>query len=506
MGLEVENRIDSLDERVGRVEWLLIVVATVFLLFNTFTTTRIDNDKSRMATVDSLVKRGTWIIEESRFHKADTPVGTIIDKVQIDGHFYSSKPPVLPFLMAGHYWVLYQLGLDFDREAHHRFLVWHLTFVWTGLPFILIGVLFKIAARWFIEDPLVRLVGLFIILFGNELLGFAQTINNHVPGAFLFFAAMVGGLGLVQGKLAPKPIHFMWTGLSAGLLPTVEIPACFFCVLLWLYLLRAFPKETLIWFTLGAAPPLLLHFYLNFHLSGGIIPFYLRDEYYQWKGSYWDRKMAMDAAGEYETRQVNFFHSTVGRKGLFSLYPVLLFTVVHILWCLSRTRPRLDRVLAILYLAVIPLFGGIAWSYNSDIRVGHTLSFVYYMIFALAPFVVSAYLYRHLKREVGDSAPQLQLESLGMAGLTLFWLIFYCLMRDNYGGSATGYRWFIFFVPSLQFFGILALAHFRKNGPWVLACLLIAVSYYSGWQAIDQPWSMNWDWPTRYLGGWITRF
>ncbi|MCA9440442.1 MAG: hypothetical protein KC964_06515 [Candidatus Omnitrophica bacterium] len=502
----MEKPDNQFEQNVERVEWLLLIVATVFLLLNTFTTTRIDNDKSRMATVDSLVKRGTWVIEESRFHKTDTPVGTIIDKVQIDGHFYSSKPPVFPFLMAGEYWVLHKFGLDFEDDDQLRFLVWILTFTFTGIPFLLIGLLFKISARWFIEDPLIRLVGLFTILWGNELMGFAQTVNNHVPAAFLFFAAMVGGLGLVHGKLQPKPIHFIWTGLAAGLLPTVDIPACFFCVPLWIYLVRAFPTKTLIWFTLGAAPPLVLHFILNYKISGGLLPFYLNDEYYQWQGSYWDRKMAMDAAGEYETRHVNFFHSTVGRKGLFSLYPVLIFSAVYVLWCLSRTRPRLDRVIGILYLAVIPALGYVAWAYNQDIRVSHHISFIYYMLFAFIPFFVAAYLLTSLKKEVGGRPPALALEGITMGALTLMWLIFYCLMRDNYGGSATGYRWFMFFVPSLQFFGILALAHFKSRGAWLVACILIGLSFYASWQATVQPWSMNYDWPTRFLGGWITRF
>ena len=33
-----------------------------------------------------------------------------IDMVKHDGHLYSSKPPLLPTLMAGEYWLIYRLA------------------------------------------------------------------------------------------------------------------------------------------------------------------------------------------------------------------------------------------------------------------------------------------------------------------------------------------------------------------------------------------------------------
>ena len=36
----------NIDEAMGRVEWMLIAVAAVFLAFNTFTRAAIDNDRS----------------------------------------------------------------------------------------------------------------------------------------------------------------------------------------------------------------------------------------------------------------------------------------------------------------------------------------------------------------------------------------------------------------------------------------------------------------------------
>ena len=46
------------------------------------------NDRSRWATIYSLAQRGTYNIDE-------TPWPATIDRVRLNGHFYSSKPPLL---------------------------------------------------------------------------------------------------------------------------------------------------------------------------------------------------------------------------------------------------------------------------------------------------------------------------------------------------------------------------------------------------------------------------
>jgi hypothetical protein len=558
------------ERSIARFEWLLIAVAAVFLAFGTFTSAIIDNDRSRLASVQSLVEQGTWVIDDSRFHQEPGSDYQIIDKVWINEHFYSSKPPVLSFLMAGAYWPLHHLlAYDFDREQDRRFLIWFLTFVFTGLPFLWIAILFRIAARWFIEDPFTRLVGLFIILFCNEHLGFAQTINNHVPAASLLFTAMILSIGIVHAKLPHTPIWFVLTGLAAGLLPTSDLPGSFFCVLLWLYLIWAYPSRTLAWFTLGAVPPLALHFGLTYLISGGVIPFYMVAEYYEWPGAYWGLKRAMDAAGDYETKEAYFFHLSVGRKGMFSLYPVLLLSMGYLfriataytltvtkkvlvgtfiflillasaITFLSREEylsehsnsPLLVYALCLfsalgfaLYLRAIPdrftfsltqvlgttilitllVFGSIAWELQMDDRLSPLSTLFYYHLFAVSPVFAVWYIVRVTRDAASAERPVLAIETLGMGCLTLIWMLFYTFKSDNYGGSATGFRWFMFFTPALQFFGIFSIDRMKRGWPWALVCLIVAISFYSGYQAEVHPWSMNWDWPVRFLGKWITR-
>ncbi|MEW5987211.1 MAG: hypothetical protein AB1791_11295, partial [Chloroflexota bacterium] len=66
------------------------------------------NDASRLATIESLVERDTWTIEDSRF--------ATVDRIKVGEHFYSDKPPTLSFLGAGVYYVLYH-GLGWKLQA-----------------------------------------------------------------------------------------------------------------------------------------------------------------------------------------------------------------------------------------------------------------------------------------------------------------------------------------------------------------------------------------------------
>jgi hypothetical protein len=71
------------------------------------------NDRSRWCTVWSVVERGTYQIDEIDA----VPGWGTIDKVRQQGHYYSSKPPVLSTLVAGVYWLVRAVtGWSFDKN------------------------------------------------------------------------------------------------------------------------------------------------------------------------------------------------------------------------------------------------------------------------------------------------------------------------------------------------------------------------------------------------------
>ena len=104
--------------------WLMIVASTATLVARIATVRATTgetpmlsaNDRSRWCTVRSLVEEGTYAIDslvqikhpetKRRFWKS-------IDMVRHRGpdgreHYYSSKPPLFPTLLAGEYWLLRQ--------------------------------------------------------------------------------------------------------------------------------------------------------------------------------------------------------------------------------------------------------------------------------------------------------------------------------------------------------------------------------------------------------------
>ncbi|MBI5758279.1 MAG: hypothetical protein HZA46_07165, partial [Planctomycetales bacterium] len=141
---------DSAAAHVFRiVRWLVIVVAAAQGLASLLTATVLyspahwpekrppqvpffsANDTSRWATVWSLAEHGTYQIDVI----IQRPGWDTIDKVKLGDHFYSSKPPLLPTIVAGAHWLLKQTtGLDLLTQPHATVQVLLLLFNW--LPMV----------------------------------------------------------------------------------------------------------------------------------------------------------------------------------------------------------------------------------------------------------------------------------------------------------------------------------------------------------------------------------
>ena len=106
------------------------------------------NDGSRLATVEALVDQHTWAIDNSIFVKVpeqhdldpygqDVPsTGGTMDKMFINGHFYSDKPPVAALYLAGVYWVAQKLtGLTAAQHPH--IFVYLITLMSSGLAYVI---------------------------------------------------------------------------------------------------------------------------------------------------------------------------------------------------------------------------------------------------------------------------------------------------------------------------------------------------------------------------------
>jgi len=204
------------------------------------------NDRSRIATVRSLVDHGTFEIDKViEDHYWDT-----IDKVSHRGkdgnfHYYSSKPPLMAIVLAGEYWLIKNtLGVEISERPYYvgRMLL----VVTNGL--LLLGLFWgtlKIAESY-AETDFAKIALMAIVTFGTFLTTFAVTINNHLLAATCAALAMLCGLRIwVDDRHDAK--YFVGAGFFATLCAVNDLPAFSFFGLLGLCLLVKFPKGTLSW-------------------------------------------------------------------------------------------------------------------------------------------------------------------------------------------------------------------------------------------------------------------
>ena len=399
------------------------------------------NDRSRWCTVRALVEQGTYAIDDIHTQ----PGWDTIDMVYHDGHFYSSKPPLLPTLMAAQYWVIYKLtGWSL---ATHAFLVGRLILLTTNVA--------PLVASWIVLAGLIERYGrsdwsrLFVMAsatFGTFLSTFAIVINNHLIAAVSVTFALAATLRIWHLGDRRWP-SFALAGLTSAFAAANELPALSFFAVVGLVLLYCSPRLALV----AALPAALLvavgFFGTNWAAHGTLVPAYAHrsadrpeqnwyDYTYERDGrvreSYWNNPVGIDR-GE-PSRAKYALHAFVGHHGIFSLTP---------LWLLS-------------------LLGmGLAW----------------------------------LKRE----RPLAELAAV-VAALSLVCLAFYLgrSQQDrNYGGVTSGFRWMFWFAP-LWLVTMLPAVDRAAQNRWLrgLALLALALSVFSvsfpTWNPWTHPWLYRW--------------
>ncbi len=403
------------------------------------------NDRSRWATVRALVDHGTYAIDEVI---AD-PGWDTIDKVQHrDRHgtprLYSSKPTLLPTLLAGPYWLLQRItGWTLATHPYHV----------GRTMLVLVNVLPMLVYFWLLAKTVERLGGsdwgrLFVMAaatLGTFLTTFAVVLNNHLIAAVAVMISLHSALVILTTEEEQNTPwrHYIFAGLAAAFAAANELPALAYLALLSVLILWHSPRRAALAYLPGVLLVVAGAFGTNYAAHASWLPPYAHrsetdpdDNWYQYtyqRGdreikSYWHHPRGIDR-GE-PSRLTYAFHVLIGHHGIFSLTPV---------WLLS--------------------LGGLLLAFR---RRG---------------------------------SPEFYL-ALGIALLSAICLSFYLLrpLADrNYGGMTSGFRWMFWFAP-LWLVAMLpacdAIAQ-RRALRWVALVLLVLSALsasFPTWNPWVQPW------------------
>jgi hypothetical protein len=204
------------------------------------------NDRSRWATIRSLVEHGTYAIDGIIVE----PNWDTIDMVQhkdAEGvrRLYSSKPPLLATLAAIPYWPIHKIT-GATLGTHPYEIGRPLLILFNVVPLIFAFVLLGRLLDQFGATDWGRIFVMAAACLGTFLTTFAVTLNNHLPAAVcatitLHFAAQIW---YDDDRRASR---FFLTGLFAALTAAFELPALTFVGLLGLALLVRYFRLTLLY-------------------------------------------------------------------------------------------------------------------------------------------------------------------------------------------------------------------------------------------------------------------
>lgn len=409
------------------------------------------NDRSRWATVRSLVELGTYQIDEI----VCQPNWDTIDMVKHDdlgrpapaaeeGHLYSSKPPLLATLMAGPYWLVYKL--TGATLADHPYAIGRgLLLLFNVLPMAVYFVVIARLVERFGTSDWGRLFVMACATFGTFLSTFAVTINNHLTAAVSAAIALDAALRIWYDE-ERRLRWFAVAGIFAAFTAANELPALAFFAAIAVGLLYKVPSKTLFALLPGALVVLAAAEGTNYIAHHSWIPAYAHwkagDNWYDYqflrngkaRDSYWSKPEARSPIDQGEPDPGTYaFHALVGHHGIFSLTSVWLLSFIGMgLLCLRRS-------------------------------------------------------------------PDLRALGLLLASVSLVCIAFYLLRPQehrNYGGMTSGFRWVFWFAP-LWLVAMLPVADWLAPRRWsrgvalvLLGLSVLSVSYPT-WNPWVHPWLLD---------------
>ena len=471
------------------------------------------NDRSRWATIRSLVDEGTFVIGrrdkslvltsatnllaaadplqgitlgaagyQTRvtnaadkgadsgiiFEDGWTSVDKVINPQTLE--FYSSKPPLFSTLVAGLYWLLQHL-FGWTLKDNPFAVVRTILILVQLVPFVIYLALLARLLERCTTNAWSRCFVLAAACFATLVTPFLITLNNHTIATCCVVFAIYPVFRLLglplrgpAGTVAPSPIAFVLSGLFAGFTVCNELPAAAFAAALGGVLLLRAPRQTLLYYAPAVLIPLAAGLATNYAALGELNPAYSKfgGPWYEYEGSNWRRppegltKYGIDWARLHESRADYAFNVFIGHHGIFSLSPIWLLAAGGMALALFGRASRPDQAST------------------------------------AAP---------------NNSSPE-RADLTVLAGLTVLVTVavigFYLYQSDNYGGWTSGLRWLMWLTP-LWLLTMLPVVDWLANRRWgrCLALAMLGWSVFSVTYPAWNPWRHPWLYNLMESGGYV---
>jgi len=465
------------------------------------------NDRSRWCTIRSLVDHGTYEIDGVVQRKTDWYTIDLVRHKGADGreHYYSSKPPLLPTLLAGEYWLIKAVaGVTL---ADSPFYVARLMLVASN---VLPLVLYFVVLAWIVEslgrNAWSKLFVMACATWGTFLTTFAVTLNNHLPGAISVLLATYAAIRILYHG-DPRVRWFVVAGLFSAFAVTNELPAlALFVMLLVAFAWRA-PQQVAFGFVPPAAVVAIAFLVTTYVAHQSFRPPYAHRH---------DGEVIATVSlttGEFKpVDALREIRTALGKNGIgISSQANITATAKPNRWMLwdadGEDRYAILRTEAGLEVCEWDTwyeYEGSYWTLENKAGVdkGEHSQAVYafntllghHGVFSLTPIWLLSFVGMGLWLRRGPRS--LQAFALMVLTLTLVCIAFYIMRPEkdrNYGGVSCGFRWLFWFTPLWLICMLPATDVVAKHRSWRIAAMaMLAVSILSATYASMNPWSHPW--------------
>ena len=323
--------------------FIILFVYSMFIKHE-FTST---NESSRIGSIQSLVTEHSFELNTSLWYTND--------KILINNHFYSDKPPTLAFIHSGVYWILFNFfHLDFSSNLPVALPVF-VFIVIVCMSILSLIFFYKLLYEFGFSDR-VCLIMTLILAFGTVFFPFSVIYNAHIVSAQLVIFSLY-----ILNKKQTKLYHPILLGLFVGLNATVDIlSGAFFLLFIsifYIFYSKKSRKEKIL-YCIFVSISIIFYLILNHSVTGNFIPGALQPTLFSYEGSTFSKSTLSGFYNHSSLPDLFWyaFNSLIGARGLFIYTPILLFSFLGFYYAWRNNYDHKLIICLIFYITLSVIF------------------------------------------------------------------------------------------------------------------------------------------------------